>query len=410
MTSSSLFEKFQLDWESLDLVIEGKSAFDAERFLGGTLRPDSIDSFLAGYGLLNPGPVMKAELFGNFQEALQLIRRYFLKEGSEETGIDLKIPSKIFMITDLEELVRLAAQEEETEDKLWAEVILKVVHTILHVDKDLRNKFFKNIQTQVFDRFYRYIQRDSNNKLYLGKEGQYDLPLLEFDTKSKKSRDSVIIKLIHKAENVAEELFDRVGIRFVTENRFDCLRVINFLISQGVVVAQNIKPSRSQNSLINFEAFKNSYLELISKAEKEKLSEAELLQEIENIIEPHNVQNIDFENAHSSDQYRSLQFTARQLIRYRDPFLDEFNKFKQHISEQYAEDAELISKMKSLNTSNISKTIEFFYPYEIQVVDKESHENNLVGEASHQEYKKAQVISARNRLFKKLVSFYQLEI
>ena len=150
--------------------------------------------------------------------------------------------------------------------------------------------------------------------------------------------------------------------------------------------------------MINFEAFKNSYLELISKAEKEKLSEAELLQEIENIIEPHNAQNIDFENAHSSDQYRSLQFTARQLIRYRDPFLDEFNKFKQHISEQYAEDAELISKMKSLNTSNISKTIEFFYPYEIQVVDKESHENNLVGEASHQEYKKAQVISARNRL------------
>ena len=65
---------------------------------------------------------MKAELFGNFQEALQLIRRYFLKEGSEETGIDLKIPSKIFMITDLEELVRLAAQEEETEDKLWAKL------------------------------------------------------------------------------------------------------------------------------------------------------------------------------------------------------------------------------------------------------------------------------------------------
>ena len=67
MTSSSFIDKFQLDWESLDLVIEGKSAFDAERFLGGSLRPESIDSFLAGYGLLNPCPVMKAELFGNFQ-------------------------------------------------------------------------------------------------------------------------------------------------------------------------------------------------------------------------------------------------------------------------------------------------------------------------------------------------------
>ena len=138
-----------------------------------------------------------------------------------------------------------------------AEVILKVVHTILHVDKDLRNKFFKNIQTQIFDRYYRYIQRDSENKLYLGKDGQYDLPLLEFDTKSKKSRDSVIIKLIHKAENVAEELFDRVGIRFVTETRFDCLRVINFLISQGIVVAQNIKPSRSQNSSLILKNLKN---------------------------------------------------------------------------------------------------------------------------------------------------------
>ena len=33
-------------------------------------------------------------------------------------------------------------------------------------------------------------------------------------------------------------------------------------------------------------------------------------------------------------------------------------------------------------------------------MDKESHDNNLKGDASHSEYKKSQIISARDRLFK----------
>ena len=37
------------------------------------------------------------------------------------------------------------------------------------------------------------------------------------------------------AENVAEELFDRVGVRFVTQNRFDTLRVIRFLLEKNIV-------------------------------------------------------------------------------------------------------------------------------------------------------------------------------
>ena len=75
----------------LDVVIGGSlhlmhtifgAGFDAER----------IGLFLKGYGISGKDPISKAgELFGNFQESIQFIKRYFLKEGNKDDGLDLKI-------------------------------------------------------------------------------------------------------------------------------------------------------------------------------------------------------------------------------------------------------------------------------------------------------------------------------
>src|SRR6185503_311488 len=106
-----------------------------------------------------------------------------------------------------------------------------IMHTIAHIDKDLRTQHFADIQKQIFDRFYKFIFRDEHGQLFLGENSSDPLrvPLVAFETKPKKARDSIILKLLHKPENVAEDIFDRVGMRYVTKTRLGSLQVIKFL-------------------------------------------------------------------------------------------------------------------------------------------------------------------------------------
>lgn len=340
---------------------------------------------------------------------MQFISRYFLTEGNPE-GLPLRIPSALFMITDITDLFLMATnpQPNQQELKWWAEIILKVMHTILHTDKDLRSNYFNVIQTQIFDRFYRHIVRHEDQSLYLGNAKSFDeIKLIDFETKSKKTRESTIIKLLHKVENVAEELFDRVGIRFVTESRFDTLRVIRFLLEENVITPHNNKPSRSLNTMIDIQAFKEAHQKIVKMAIRNKLSEERFLQAMEREILNCTIASKNSErNQFTSKSYQSLQFTCRQLIEYKNPFLHDFNDLRKMAKAQ--PDSELTKKILSLDLSLVARDIRFFYPYEVQIVDQLAFKENSEGEASHLEYKKQQVKSAMQRLFKPLIEFHQI--
>lgn len=409
MERPSYLSNYLFNWEVFNVMLNGKSPLDSEIFVGSGLTKEMAQNFMDGYGLDSSDPVSKAEIFGSFQEALQFIRRYFLKEGNPE-GLDFKVPNALYTIVDIEDLFVMAAPEHgtpESEDRIWAEIVLKIMHTILHIDKDLRSNYFTEIQTQIFDRFYKYLRRDGDNKLHLGtKENPFAVPLVDFETKAKKSRDSVIIKLLHKSENVAEELFDRVGVRFITETRFDTMRVIKFLVENNVIIPHNAKSSRSVNGLIDIEKFKDHYNSLIKMSIRNNLSEDRFLQAMEReILECAPGDEKNDRNVHSKNQYRSIQFTSRQLIKYSNPFLQEFN-YVRKFAKELDEDNVLAKKVLAMDMSLIAKDVRFFYPYEVQVVDKNSHKANTEGEASHLEYKKAQLIFARDRVFKSLIDFY----
>ena len=94
MEKPNYLSKYLFDWEAMELVLGGRSALDSRLFVGPNFQDEQIRRFLLGYGLEPDDTVTKSELFGNFQEALQFIRRYFLREGSEN-GLDLKIPNSI---------------------------------------------------------------------------------------------------------------------------------------------------------------------------------------------------------------------------------------------------------------------------------------------------------------------------
>ena len=284
------------------------------------------------------------------------------------------------------------------------------MHTILHADKDLRSNYFNIVQTQIFDRFYKYIFRGDDEKLYIGIKGSGNVvQLIDFETKSKKTRESVIIKLLHKAENVAEELFDRVGVRFVTQNRFDTLRVIRFLLEQNIVIPHNNKPSRAINTMIDLHRFKEAHQRVLKMALRNNLSEERFVAAMEREIQECNLQGETSErNKFSSKSYQSIQFTCRQLIEYKNPFLQEFNELRRLAKKLDSEENELARKILNMDISPVARDIRFFYPYEIQIVDSVAFQENSQGDASHQEYKRQQVQSAMKRIFRAMMEYKNL--
>ncbi|MFA6237367.1 MAG: TIGR04552 family protein [Bacteriovorax sp.] len=413
MERPSYLQKYMFDWEMLDVVVGGKSALDTKNFLGPMSSIDQVNQFLKGYGLDPNDHVTKAELFGNFQEAIQFIKRYFLKEGNPD-GLDLKLPNSLLMISDISQLFLMATDDtpQKKEDKLWAEIILKVMHTIMHTDKDLRSNYFNIVQTQIFDRFYKYIFRSEDDKLFLGIKGsEMVVPLIDFETKSKKTRDSVIIKLLHKAENVAEELFDRVGVRFVTNSRFDTLRVIRFLLERNIVIPHNNKPSRAINTMIDLPRFKEAHQGVVKMALRNNLSEDRFVAAMERAIQECHLQGETSDrNKFTAKSYQSIQFTCRQLIEYKNPFLQEFNELRRIAKGVASEDNELARRVLNMDISLVARDIRFFYPYEIQIVDAEAFRENSQGDASHQEYKRQQVQSAMKRIFKAMIEYKKIQL
>ena len=409
----SYLGEYTFNWEAFDVVCSGKSSLDAKNYLSELYDKNQVTNFLSGYGFNITDPVESAELFGIFQEALQFIKRYFLIEGNPE-GLDLKVPNYLYSITNISELFLSATGNSnfklKTEESLWAGVILKVMHTILHADKDLRARYFSTVQQQIFDRFYKFILRDDENRLFLKNEAGTTIPLFDFQTKAKKTRDSIIIKLLHKQENVAEELFDRIGVRIITYNKLDALGVIEFLHKNYVIMINNIKPSRSQNTLVDLKLLRKKIGGLYKLSIKNQIPGDEFYQRLNKLISESYPQGHQDEekNVHSSNEYRAIHFTGRQLIKYRNPFMSSFNE----VRKQALKDKEnpLSQRLLSLDTSAISRDVRFFYPFEVQITDYESHLQNTQGEASHNEYKRSQLRSAMKRIFKPILELHAIRM
>ena len=407
----SYLDDYAFNWEALDIVCSGKSSLDATNYLAGLADRSQVSNFLVGYGFNIDDPVESAELFGIFQEALQFIKRYFLKEGNPE-GLDMRVPNYLYSITNISELflaaTGMSAVKLKNDEQLWAGVVLKVMHTLLHTDKDLRYRYFSTIQQQIFDRFYKFIHRDEENRLFLRNDSGTSIPLYDFQTKAKKTRDSIVIKLLHKQENVAEELFDRIGIRIITHNKLDALRVIKFLQRNHIIIINNIKPSRSQNSLVSLKTLRTRIFSLYKESIRTEMPENVFYQRLNELIEECSPLSKHHDNRHTSDEYRAIHFTGRQLIKYRNPFMASFNEVrKQAMNDR---NNPLSQSLLQLDTSPISQDVRFFYPFEVQLTDYESHIKNTQGEASHAEYKKAQLKSAMKRIFRPIIDLNNLKV
>ena len=167
----------------------------------------------------------------------------------------------------------------------------------------------------------------------------------------------------------------------------------------------NIKPSRSRNSIIDLDFFKRQHYDILRMALRNDISEERFYQALNREIKEPTQESDD--NIHSHQNYRAIQFTGRHLIKYRNPFANEFMKLRSSAKEvsQQDEDNILAKQIMGMDHSLITQNVRFFYPFEVQIVDSETHKNNIEGEAAHEEYKKSQLRSAMQRLFASLIEY-----
>lgn len=394
----------RLNRDVMDLMLRGRSVIDS--YHGIPIRSvEAADDFLSKYGYDLDNPVESAEVMGNYREAVRFIIKYFLKPENPE-GAELEIPRMFFELSDVRELFVWAADKsiDQVLRTRWACAILRVMHAISHLDKDLRHEFFPEIQKQIFDRFYKEIHT-VGGQIYLGAPSHPDaVALVKLHTKPRKARDSVILKLLHKKETLAEDVFDQIGIRFVTKTRVDVVRVLKYLRDRYIVMSMNIRPSRSRNTLIDPKLYRRTWREVEQAVLKGEFHNKEWVNEILEgaLAKGYSEASSDIQNPFSSGNYQSIQFTCRQLIKFRSPVYDDIKSLRAKLRN--SEDPEIKALLDRLDLSSFTKEQRFFYPFEVQILDEKAHEEAESGRASHAAYKAAQTKQAMERVLGQLIS------
>jgi uncharacterized protein (TIGR04562 family) len=323
---------FPLD--TLRAIIGGASGLDVPRL--HLEDREQAEDFLDAYGFPWSSRSCRADVEDLRREALAFLSDHLLEP-------DERVPWRVSHQDDVPELLLLASRPDD-EDQPWSCALLRVMHTLAHAHSHLGERYGTDIRRQILDRFRPHLHPDPEHATALG-----DVPLVAFEMKQAKTRASTVFKLLHKPENVAADIFDHVGVRFVTPTRFDALRVVRYLRLNNVIMFANVKPTRSRNSLVDIEAIADE-LAALGPDDIEAMRGRALPHPP---MPPH-------DNPFSSIAYRSIQFTCRQTIR--------------------------------------SRSVRFFFPFEVQIMDLESWEDSRSGLASHAEYKARQREAVRRRV------------
>jgi uncharacterized protein (TIGR04562 family) len=117
-------------------------------------------------------------------------------------------------------------------------------------------------------------------------------------------------------------------------------------------------------------------------------------QNVENLTQP---TAVNPENRHTSEHYRAIQFTCRQLIKLRNPLYDDLKELKSLVKSTPVDD-DLMKTIDRIDLKYTQREVRFFYPFEVQVVDVKSAEENEKGKSAHSEYKRSQVLAAMKRV------------
>lgn len=357
--------KFSLNWSYLNAIASGVSAID----LGAPALRNLHDAhqFVREYGFDIDQPAAGVIIATAHREAVDFIAATFLEAGQAAL-----IPTEVMHPDDPMQLLVYASSRGQHADalRMWSCAVLKVMHGIFYIDNNLKLRHFSTIRQQVFASLDEVIQNDGEEHYFLS-DGEVCLPLLHFDRKNNKTRNSILLKLLQKAAYLAADIYDHLGVRLIFHTRFECLLALRTLQRAHLLSVTNVDAQRTRNTLLDMDAAKQVFTKYRALLERSEGYPAALLQTMDAEMAALAQPQTRADNPHSGADFNSLQVTLRKMI---------------HVQPDAS---------AALSTGY---DVGFFFEYEIQLMDKASYERSISGPASHDAYKKRQVDTARLRV------------
>lgn len=339
--------------EEIRLILRGGSVIDWRRLNFQT--HEQVDAFLR-LCLFRPGePADDARMRAILEEAVDYLRSVYRYRVADEVAEPESIHDLFLIASDV------------GPHRKWrriACIVLKVMHTIFHTDsREMLHRL--PIASEALAR-----RVDERVRAWSAALGEHEAPVVEF-TGSVKSRESTITKLLSKRESVATQIFDKVRYRIITEEKRDILSLMNHLTNH-LVPFNLVVPAQTENTLLSFSGLIESFSEF-----------QELVPQLQ--LDPYEATELEWSkkkgklNEFSGKSYRVLNFIADLPVR-----LDE-----------YRGSVELVGQPQ------VPAIV--FVPVEFQFLDRETAQENEVGENSHERYKRRQQLRVLRRLSRGLV-------
>lgn len=355
--------QFGFDSSQLHCLAGGKSAIDIPALNLKSL--SEVDAFLLSYGFDLQVDEQHERLWYYYRRAYVLLTESLGYSESEipETLRDRKD------LKDLRQLLLNASSAKDPQLQKWSCALLRAIHVFVHSENDLFSSFPEEIQRQVLGAIEKNIVMDGNlhtTFLKMDGSGFEPIELESFEIKPFKGSTSTVIKLLAKPDALAMKIYDKLGVRFVTKNLFDTFRVMRFLTGTNMISYPHIMPDQSSNNLYPVDLF----MELATKMQHEHQGSRseEISKMLIGDLDSSDKKNDLFRknNQFSGVDYQFIKFITRKLIRVE---------------------------------KSDGKQFSFFFPYEVQIMDKDAHAKILSGPSEHQAYKERQKDAARARLF-----------
>ena len=325
----------------LATIIGGKSIIDAKRlFIADS---ESARAFIRAYGF-DPDDSDDLQVILYIRDrALSYVTDKLLPYA----GI-IEVPAAYYDMS-IEAYLIEASRPETAAWPNWSCALLKVIHCAAHALYTQDTEAHAVALSTIRERFLPFISEVDGQK-WIGDAGR-KIKLLTFEIKEHKNFSRTMTKLLHKPGNLAFEIFDRLGVRFVVDDIDSVLLLIDFLRSRYITMYANNLPERTRTSLAELEGL----LKKSGDASPDVMDQDAFPDESVEV-------ESDLKNPFSHHEFQVLQFTERLMV----------------------------------SLSSGRRTV---FPYEIQILDRKSWERSQQGDASHAAYEQRQIDRVRRRIF-----------
>lgn len=330
------------DLESVRLMLHGQSVIDWNRANFYSL--ECVDRFFKLHRFDLKDPIDKKRVDYIYQQSIAYL----------EEHLKIRFPPELKQPKDIRTIFIMASQANGFQrNQILSCVILKLMHVIHHMEAAALRYSLPISEEALLELAARSIEQGADHMRESG------FPLVSFYG-SRKSRNSLITKLIAKRENIAATVFDKLRFRVITKRKEDVFSAFVWL-SRYLFPFNYVIPGQSHNNLMSFSDMVSDprYINLKSILQSNGINDPE--------------EESSDDNGFSGASYRNINVIVDFPIR--------------------------VEHLMSLQGSSLLGRV-VFVMVEFQIVDEQTALQNEEGENAHRLYKKRQLSQVMRRLRK----------